>query len=61
MPDLPAQILRSHRRERALALCFGYFNFWRIHLTLETTLAVKSGRKDHPWSLQALLGAGGDC
>lgn len=41
--------------EAAFALFFAYFNFCRVHSTLESTPAVASGLANETWSLQKLL------
>lgn len=39
----------------ALALHFAYYNFCRVHRTLETPPAVAAGLTDHVWTLRELL------
>jgi transposase-like protein/IS1 family transposase len=43
--------------QAALALFFAYYNFCRVHSTIETTPAVASGLASEPWSVQRLLAA----
>jgi hypothetical protein len=43
--------------EAALALFFAYYNFCRVHSTIETTPAVKAGLATEPWSVERLLEA----
>ena len=43
--------------EAALALWFAFYNFCRVHSTLKTTPAVKSGLAARPWSVEDLLRA----
>lgn len=40
----------------AVALFFMYYNFCRMHSTIETSPAVASGLADHVWSLEELIG-----
>lgn len=44
---------RNH--EAALALYIAFYNFVRVHTTLETTPAVKHGLAQKPWTLEELL------
>jgi IS1 family transposase len=39
----------------AIALHFVYYNFCRVHQTLKTTPAMKSGLTDHVWNISELL------
>ena len=41
--------------EYHLALYFLYYNFCRVHMTIKTTPAVKSGIVGHPWTVEKLL------
>jgi IS1 family transposase len=41
--------------ENALALHFAYYNFCRVHQTLQVTPAMEAGITDHVWSLTELL------
>jgi transposase InsO family protein len=40
----------------ALALCFAYYNFVRIHSSIRVTPAMEAGLTDHVWTLGELLG-----
>lgn len=39
----------------AVALHFAYYNFCKVHGTLKTSPAVRSGLTDHVWSMAELL------
>jgi len=41
--------------EAALALFFCYYNYARVHMTLETRPAVQAGLADHVWSVAEML------
>lgn len=41
--------------ERSVALFFSYYNFCRVHSTLETSPAVACGLADHVWTLDELI------
>lgn len=40
----------------AVSLHFAYYNFCRVHQTLDTTPAVAAGITDHTWTLNELIG-----
>ena len=46
---------KRQNHECALSLFFAYYNFCRIHQTIGTTPAVKSGLTDSVWSIRELL------
>jgi hypothetical protein len=46
---------KSENHEAAPALFFACYNWFRVHMRLKTTLAVKAGLRDHVWSVQELL------
>jgi hypothetical protein len=50
---------RRENHEAALAMFFAYYNWSRVHMTLETTPAVAAGLMDHVWSVQELLAKAG--
>jgi len=39
----------------AFALQFAFYNYVRIHETLDMTPAMKAGLEDHPWSIEELI------
>src|ERR1700686_3878288 len=41
----------------AVALCFPFYNFCRVHKTLRVTPAMEAGIADHVWSVRELLEA----
>ena len=41
----------------AIALHFAWYNFVRVHHTIQTTPAVKAGLTDHVWTLREMLTA----
>jgi len=41
--------------EYAIALCFMYYNFCRIHQSLRVTPAMEAGVADHVWSLDEVI------
>ena len=40
----------------AVSLHFMYYNFARVHQTLDTTPAVAAGVADHVWSIEEIVG-----
>jgi hypothetical protein len=40
----------------AVALCFMWYNFARIHQTLRVTPAMEAGVSDHVWSAEEIAG-----
>ena len=40
----------------AVAMCFMFYNYCRVHSTIETSPAVASGLTDHVWSIEELIG-----
>jgi hypothetical protein len=40
----------------AIALHFMHYNFCRIHQTLRSTPAMKTGVADHDWSIEEMVG-----
>ncbi len=41
--------------QTSLALVFAYYNFCRLHSTIEMTRAMKAGLESAPWSLANLI------
>lgn len=48
---------RLKNLKAAVALHFAYYNFCRIHSTLDVTPAMEAGITDHVWSVEELLDA----
>jgi hypothetical protein len=46
---------RWENHHAALALWFAYYNFVRIHSTIQVTPAMEAGLTDHVWTLRELL------
>jgi len=44
----------------AVALCFMYYNFGRVHQTLRVTPAMEAGVADHVWSIAEIADLLGD-
>jgi hypothetical protein len=42
----------------AVAMYAGWYNMWRVHLTLRVTPAMEAGLTDHVWSIEELLREG---
>jgi hypothetical protein len=40
----------------ALALCFMYYNFCRVHQTVKMTPAMAAGVAVHPWTIREMVG-----
>jgi len=40
----------------AVSLHFMYYNFGRVHQTLETTPAVAAGVTEHVWTVEEIVG-----
>ena len=40
----------------AVSLFFVYYNYCRVHSSLKTTPAMKSGLADHVWTIEELIG-----
>ena len=48
---------RLKNLKAAVALHFAYYNFCRIHSTLDVTPAMEARITDHVWSVEELLDA----
>jgi len=44
-----------HNHQCALALWFAFYNFGRVHMTLNETPAMASGLEDHAWTIRELI------
>src|SRR5436853_5758996 len=47
---------KIEKHAAAVALCFMYYNFCRVHTSLRGTPAMEGGSSDHVWSIEELCG-----
>ena len=47
---------KAENLAHALSLHFMYYNFARVHKTLETTPATAAGVADHVWTIEEIVG-----
>jgi hypothetical protein len=50
-----AHAKKPENHEYHLALGFLWYKFCRVHMTLQTTPAVRAGLTDHAWTIDELL------